>query len=163
MAAIHCHESWWMLIITWKPSASAQPTTSLTRFRYAASITWSWLWCWPHVTGMRMLLKPCAFTLSSKASVTRGLPQDVSSLPVASSVLPRFHPGCIAATCAIASPGTGFPVVVVVVVVVVVGGVPGSPVHVTPLRENDCDAVLVPDQLPLKPKDTEAFGSITAL
>src|SRR5690349_7278249 len=53
---------------------------------------------------MRMLLKPCARTPSSSASVIRGLPQEVSSAPVASSELPRFQPGCIAATAAIAVP-----------------------------------------------------------
>ena len=50
-----------------------------------------------------MLLKPCASTLSSSSWVTRGLPQAVSSAPMASRVLPRFQPGCMAATVAIAS------------------------------------------------------------
>ena len=43
----------------------------------------------------------------SSASVNRGLPQEVSSAPVASSELPRFQPGCIAATAAIAVPAGG--------------------------------------------------------
>src|SRR5262245_11704861 len=58
---------------------------------------------------MRMLLKPCVLTLLMSAWVMRGLPQDVSSEPVESNELPRFQPGCIAATVAIALPG-GLPV-----------------------------------------------------
>src|SRR5438309_7284457 len=45
-----------------------------------------------------MLLKPCARKPSRNGCVTRGLPHAVSSVPIASKVLPRFHPGCIAAT-----------------------------------------------------------------
>src|SRR4051812_45700826 len=111
---------------------------------------------------MRMLLNPCALTLSSSAWVMRGLPHEVSSEPVASSELPRFHPGCIAATAAIALPGTGLPDVVVVVVVVVVGGaVP--PVQVTPLSANEAGAVLTPVHDPLKPNDTVPLVGIATL
>jgi hypothetical protein len=53
-----------------------------------------------------MLLKPWERTLSSRALVVRGWPHEVSS-GMASRLLPRFQPGCIAATAAIASPGTG--------------------------------------------------------
>lgn len=55
---------------------------------------------------MRMLLKPWARTESSRALVVRGWPQLVS-LGMASMLLPGFQPGCIAATAAIALPGTG--------------------------------------------------------
>src|SRR5438552_11288173 len=47
-----------------------------------------------------MLLKPCDFTVLSWARVTIGLPQAVSSAPIESNVLPRFQPGCMAATSA---------------------------------------------------------------
>src|SRR6185503_14645900 len=74
-----------------------------------------------------MLLNPCARRLSSSAWVTTGLPHDVSSAPVESNVLPRFQPGCIAATAATRSVGgcvvvVGGRVVVVGGRVVVVGG-----------------------------------------
>src|SRR4051812_40973805 len=49
-----------------------------------------------------MLLKPWALTLLSSAWVTTGLPQAVSSAPIASKELPRFQPGCIAFTTACA-------------------------------------------------------------
>src|SRR5687767_2219395 len=52
-----------------------------------------------------MLLKPWALTPLMSAWVMRGLPHEVSSAPVASSELPRFQPGCMAATTAIAFPG----------------------------------------------------------
>src|SRR5829696_22669 len=111
---------------------------------------------------MRMLLNPCALTLVISAWVMRGLPHEVSSAPVASSELPRFQPGCIAATAAIALPGCGL----------VDGeadgegltegdlladglteglGVPTLPVQVTPLRVKEVGAVLAPDHDPLKP------------
>ncbi len=92
-----------------------------------------------------MLLKPCAFTLSSNASVTRGLPHDVSSEPVESSVLPRFQPGCIAAVASIAV--SCFP----------------PCTHVTPLSENDRGAVLADSQVPMKPNFTVACDAIFAL
>ncbi len=38
-----------------------------------------------------------------------------------------------------------------------------SPVQATPLRVKDAGAVLVPDQLPLKPNDAEPFVAMTAL
>src|SRR5689334_9131177 len=47
-----------------------------------------------------MLLKPSALTCLSSARVTLGLPQAVSSAPIESNVLPRFQPGCMAATSA---------------------------------------------------------------
>uniref|UniRef100_UPI00384DE53E hypothetical protein n=1 Tax=Microbispora sitophila TaxID=2771537 RepID=UPI00384DE53E len=53
-----------------------------------------------------MLLNPWDRTWWSRAWVVSGLPHDVSS-GMASNVLPRFQPGCIAATLAIASPGWG--------------------------------------------------------
>src|SRR5688572_5571878 len=87
---------------------------------------------------MRTLLKPCAFTLSSSSSVMRGLPHDDSSRPVESSVLPRFHPGCIAAVCSIA-----------------VSCLPPW-TQVTPLSENDNGAVLAWPQVPMKPNFTVA-------
>ncbi len=68
---------------------------------YGAAVNW-WLL---QVTGIRMLWKPCARRVSNKALVTRGLPQDVSS-GMASRVLPKFQPGCIAATASIALSGT---------------------------------------------------------
>jgi hypothetical protein len=49
---------------------------------------------------MRMLLKPWSLMNAICSGVTIGLPQAVSSSPRASSVLPRFHPGCMAATVA---------------------------------------------------------------
>ncbi len=55
-------------------------------------------WWLLQVIGSRMLLKPWARMASSCAWVTRGLPQAVSSAPTASKVLPRFQPGCMAAT-----------------------------------------------------------------
>ncbi len=91
-----------------------------------------------------MLLKPCAFTWSSRASVIRGLPHDVSSLPVESSVLPTFQPGCIAATSAIASELA-------------------LPVHRTPFSSNDDGTGLDPVQVPVNPKETFAFVPILAL
>jgi nicotinamide mononucleotide (NMN) deamidase PncC len=92
---------------------------------------------------------------------------------MASNVLPRFQPGCIAATVAIAVPGCG--------------GVDGDaegeadgevladwpgdgdvvpstvPVQVTPLRAKEVGAALLPDQDPLKPKETVAFVAMAAL
>ncbi|GAA1002682.1 hypothetical protein Aple_001270 [Acrocarpospora pleiomorpha] len=79
-------------------------------------------------------------------------------------MLPRFQPGCIAATVAIASLGCGegdgegdgdgdaegd-------------GDVPTLPVHVTPLRVKAVGAVLLPDHDPLKPKETVALVAMAA-
>src|SRR5687768_6347081 len=116
-----------------------------------------------------MLLKPCALIPSSSASVIRGLPQEVSSAPVASSELPRFQPGCIAATAAMAVPAGGG----------VAGdgradgpgpgglgaalGRPTLPVQATPLRVNAVGATLLPVQVPLKPNEAVAFVARTAL
>src|SRR5688572_30010786 len=117
---------------------------------------------------MRMLLKPCARTPSSSASVIRGLPQEVSSTPVASRELPRFQPGCIAATAAIAAPAGG-------VDGEVLGDGPGPdplcdglgsptpPVQATPLRVNAVGAALLPVQVPLKPNAADPFVASTAL
>nr|BFE76865.1 hypothetical protein GCM10020092_101660 [Actinoplanes digitatis] len=108
---------------------------------------------------MRMLLKPCALMPSSSASVTRGLPHEVSSAPVASSELPRFQPGCIAATAAIALPAGGG-----VEGGLVVGVGEGTlPVQAVPLSVNDVGAALLPVQAPLNPKETDAFVAMAAL
>src|SRR4051812_1777958 len=49
--------------------------------------------------------------VSNRALVASGLPQDVSS-GMASRVLPRFQPGCMAATARIGSAGAGAAVLV---------------------------------------------------
>src|SRR5947209_2460965 len=104
MFVIHCHESWWTLRSTRRPSASAQSTTCRTRAIHAASIVYGAVadWCPLQVTGMRTLRNPCARMVSNSCFVTLGLPHDVSS-GMASRVLPRFHEGCILATMRIAS------------------------------------------------------------
>src|SRR5688500_15820938 len=116
-----------------------------------------------------MLLYPCALMLLISAWVMRGLPHDVSSAPVASREFPRFQPGCMAATAAIALPGWGLD-----------GeadgdgdggretdgdgeGDPTFPVHVVPLRANEAGAVFVPDHEPLNPNDCVPLVGIEAL
>ena len=58
--------------------------------------------CGPHVTGMRIVLKPRPLMVSIISFVVRGLPQEVSvSSPLpskASREFPRFHPVFISAT-----------------------------------------------------------------
>src|ERR1051326_971360 len=88
---------------TYRPSWIAQSTTCLTRAIHVGSMVYGAVadW-WPlHVTGRRMLRKPCAFTVSSSCLVISGLPHEVSS-GMASSVLPMFQLGCMAATVSIA-------------------------------------------------------------
>lgn len=104
-----------------------------------------------------------------------GLPHAVSS-GIASRVLPRFQPGCIAATAAIGSPpGDGDGEVVGETVgegesvgdggaVVPVGvGVLTPPVQATPLRVNEVGTGLLPVHDPLKPKETVPLVAIAAL
>src|SRR5450756_2831819 len=47
---------------------------------------------------MRTLWKPWSAISRSSSGVMSGLPHAVSSAPTASKELPRFQPGCIAAT-----------------------------------------------------------------
>ena len=56
--------SWCMLMITFRPASSAYPTTSAIRSSHASSILYSGASpkCPIHVTGMRTVLKPAAFT-----------------------------------------------------------------------------------------------------
>ncbi len=105
-----------------------------------------------------MLLKPWAATFWMSSWVMRGLPHAVSSAPTESSELPRFQPGCIAATVSMAfAPPVGGGVVVGSV------GWPVPPLHTTPLRVNSAGSALAPDQDPLKPKETVASVAILAL
>ncbi|GGK81519.1 hypothetical protein Sme01_63130 [Sphaerisporangium melleum] len=100
------------------------------------------------------------------ACVVGGLPHAVSS-GMASKVLPRFQPGCMAATVAIASPGCGE------------GdglgegdgdgdglgegdGLATPPVHLTPFSVKDVGAVLALDHDPLKPNETLALVAMAA-
>ncbi|GIJ80353.1 hypothetical protein Xph01_47850 [Micromonospora phaseoli] len=88
-------------------------------------------------------------------------------------MLPRFQPGCIAATISIRFPGGGVTVGETdgdavgdtvgetLGVGVVVG--PTFPVHATPFRVNEVGAVLLPVQDPLKPKETVAFVPMVPL
>src|SRR6185295_4340254 len=115
-----------------------------------------------------MLLYPWERTWWSRVWVVSGLPHAVSS-GMASSVLPRFQPGCIAATVAMALPGWGD----------VDGDTDGDaladrlgegdvvastlPVQATPLSANEVGAGLLPVHEPLKPKETVAFVAMAAL
>ncbi|GIJ32474.1 hypothetical protein Vse01_16220 [Micromonospora sediminimaris] len=90
---------------------------------------------------------------------------------MASRVLPRFQPGCIAATICIRLPGGGVTVGETVGDAVGetvgetlgVGEGPTFPVHATPFNVNEVGAVLLPVQDPLKPNETVAFVPTAAL
>src|SRR6185503_8215686 len=93
--------SQWMLMITYMFWPMAMSTTCFTRVIQSAGIVvdpvgavWQ-----SQDTGMRMALKPAAFTELISAWLVAGLPHAVS-LQMASSVLPRFQPTLIwLATC----------------------------------------------------------------
>jgi hypothetical protein len=129
-------------------------------------------WYCIHVPGIRMLLNPAAFTASSCAVVTVGLPQEVSPWPVASNVLPRFQPGCIAATTARGfcvggcdedpdcdGPGLDGPGP---------DGLPGPlgsgrPLQVVPFSVKEVGAVLLPLNEPWKPNSALPLVGTAAL